>query len=216
MGPRARLEGWREPLRGRPKGLQGGRPERPGLLFLKPPPPPQFPPDPKSLLLERPRNRSLRHLRGPEPPTRRLQPILSPKPPQTAAARAEERRRGRGDRSAAEEAIENPLVSAATRIKISSTCLGSSYLEFTVSLRSSGPHAPTACGVRLEFGEICFFTTRKYKTTNHKRAPPRCTAPDTRTARARRAAIVARRSPIADWPLAVGLGLVRSFGRGRG
>jgi len=76
------------------------------------PPPPQRPPDPKSLLLERPRNRSLRHLRGPEPPTRRLQPILPPKPPRTAAARAEERRRGRGDRSAAEEAIEHPLVSA--------------------------------------------------------------------------------------------------------
>ena len=94
--------------------LRQGTPRPPRGVASTPqrPPPPQRPPDPKSLLLERPRNRSLRHLRGPEPPTRRLQPILPPKPPRTAAARAEERRRGRGDRSAAEEAIEHPLVSA--------------------------------------------------------------------------------------------------------
>ena len=81
--------------------------------------------------------------------------------------------------------------------------------------RSQHPHIPTACGVRLEFCEILFFA-RKYKTTNHKPEPLRCTAPDTRTARACRSAIVARRSPIADRPSAVSLGLVRSFGRGRG
>ena len=89
--------------RGPPRGV-ASTPQRP--------PPPQRPPDPKSLLLERPRKRSLRHLRGPEPPIRRLQPILPPKPPRTAATRAEERRCDRVDRSSAEEAIEHPLVSA--------------------------------------------------------------------------------------------------------
>ena len=94
--------------------LRQGTPRPPRVVASTPQrsPPPQRPPDPKSLLLERPRNRSLRHLRDPEPPTRWLQPILPPKPPRTAAARAEERRRGRGDQSAAEEAIEHPLVSA--------------------------------------------------------------------------------------------------------
>ena len=94
--------------------LRRGTPRPPRGMASTPqrPPPPQRPPDPKSLLLGRPRNRSLRHLRGPEPPTRRLQPILPRKPSRTAAGRAEERRRGRGDRSAAEEAIEHPLVSA--------------------------------------------------------------------------------------------------------
>ena len=94
--------------------LRRGTPRPPRGMASTPqrPPPPQRPPGPKSLLLGRPRNRSLRHLRGPEPPTRRLQPILPRKPSRTAAGRAEERRRGRGDRSAAEEAIEHPLVSA--------------------------------------------------------------------------------------------------------
>ena len=91
--------------------LRRGTPRPPRGMASTPqrPPPPQRPPGPKSLLLGRPRNRSLRHLRGPEPPTRRLQPILPRKPSRTAAGRAEERRRGRGDRSAAEEAIEHPL-----------------------------------------------------------------------------------------------------------
>ena len=91
-----------------------GNPRPPRGMASTPqrPPPSQRPPDPRSLLLERPRNQSLRHLRSLEPPTRRLQPILPPKPPRTAAARAEERRRGRGDRSEEEEALENPLVSA--------------------------------------------------------------------------------------------------------
>ena len=94
--------------------LRRGTPRPPRGMASTPQrsPPPQRPPGPKSLLIGRPRNRSLRHLRGAEPPTRRLQPILPRKPSRTAAARAEERCRGRGDRSAAEEAIEHSLVSA--------------------------------------------------------------------------------------------------------
>ena len=77
--------------------------------------------------------------------------------------------------------------------------------------RPHGPR-PTACGVRLEFGEIISLPEKiKPQTTSRHRpgAPPR-------TARAHRSAIVARRSSIADRRSAVGLGLVRSFGRGQG
>ena len=69
-------------------------------------------------------------------------------------------------------------------------------------------HAPAACGVRLEFGEIIFLPEKiKPQTTSRHRpgAPPR-------TARAHRLAIVARSSPIADRRSAVVLGFVRSFG----
>ena len=79
--------------------------------------------------------------------------------------------------------------------------------------RPHGPRPVVACGVRLEFGEIIFFyhKTIEPETTSRHRpgAPPR-------TARAHRSAIVARRSSIADRRSAVGLGLVRSFGRGQG
>ena len=73
------------------------------------------------------------------------------------------------------------------------------------------PHArPTACGVRLEFGEIICFYQKKIEpeTTSRHRpgAPPR-------TARAHRSAIVARRSSIADRRSAVGLGGKETAGR---
>ena len=73
----------------------------------------------------------------------------------------------------------------------------------TCEARAPTPPRPTACGVRLEFGEIIFFYQKKIEpeTTSRHRpgAPPR-------TARANRSAIVARRSSIADRRSAVGLG----------
>ena len=67
--------------------------------------------------------------------------------------------------------------------------------------RPHGPRPVVPCGVRLEFGEMVLLPEKK-RTTNHKPAPPRCTAPDSPRAPVgdRRSPLVDRRSPIGRRP----------------